>query len=212
MDYAALREKMVREQLLSRGIKDEKILAAFKKVERHKFVSEELAPNGYSDFPLPIGSGQTISQPYIVALMTEALALNGTEKVLEVGAGSGYQLAILAELCKEVYGIERIELLSRKASVLLAGVGVKNAKVKTGDGTLGWPEEAPFDRIVVTAASPEIPLPLIEQLGMEGKLVLPLGGPSSQILTVLEKKRGLIESRQICGCSFVPLIGKFASP
>jgi protein-L-isoaspartate(D-aspartate) O-methyltransferase len=208
MDYKALRNKMIEEQLIRRGIRDERALDAFKKIERHKFISQDLSVDAYADFPLSIGEGQTISQPYIVALMTECLSLSGQEKVLEIGTGSGYQTAILAELSKEVYSIERLEGLANKATDILENLGYKNIKIKVGDGSLAWPEQAPFDRIIVTAASPKIPLPLIEQLKENGKLILPLGESFSQTLTLLEKKQDKIESIKVCGCVFVPLIGE----
>jgi len=193
---------------MPRGIKDKRVLAAFEKIERHKFIPEDLVSNAYSDFPVPIGKNQTISQPYIVALMTESLCLTGEEKILEIGTGSGYQTAILAELAKEVYSIERLDYLSKKAEATLKGIGYHNISLKVGDGTLGWPEEAPFDRIIITAASPQIPLPLTEQLKENGKLILPLGESLGQVLTLVEKKKGKLESIRVCGCVFVPLIGK----
>jgi protein-L-isoaspartate(D-aspartate) O-methyltransferase len=209
MDYAALRKRMVEEQLIPRGIKNKRVLDAFYKVERHKFIPENLRDSAYVDFPVPIGEGQTISQPYIVALMTECLELGREEKVLEIGTGSGYQAAILAELAKEVYCIERFESLAKRADNLLKELGYQNIKVKVGDGTLGWEEFVPFDRIIITAASPRIPLPLIEQLKESGKLILPLGESFSQVLTVVEKKGGKLNSIEVCGCVFVPLIGKY---
>lgn len=208
MDYAVLRKRMVEEQLIPRGIKNPRVLEAFYKVERHKFVPEELRISAYADFPIPIGEGQTISQPYIVALMSECLDLTGQEKVLEIGTGSGYQAAILAELAKEVYSIERFEVLSKRAQTVLNELSYTNIKIKVGDGTLGWLEEAPFDRIIITAASPRIPLPLTEQLKESAKLILPLGESFSQVLTLVEKKNGKLESIEICGCVFVPLVGK----
>ena len=209
IDFEKLRRQMVEEQLIPRGIKDKRIIEAFYKVERHKFVPENLRGSAYGDFPVSIGEGQTISQPYIVALMTEYLQLKGVEKVLEVGTGSGYQAAILAELAKEIYSIDRIEPLAKKAEAVLYELGYKNIKIKVGDGSQGMPEEAPFDRIIVTAAGPCIPLPLTEQLNENGRLVIPLGESFSQILTVLEKKKGSLIAREICGCVFVPLIGKY---
>lgn len=209
MDYAELRKKMVQEQLIPRGIIDKRVLAAFEKIERHKFIPEDLISNAYSDFPVPIGKNQTISQPYIVALMTENLCLTGEEKILEIGTGSGYQTAILAELAREVYSIERLDYLSKKAEAALKETGHDNIKLKVGDGTLGWPESAPFDRIIITAASPQIPLPLTEQLKENGKLILPLGESLGQVLTLVEKKKGRLESIRVCGCVFVPLIGKY---
>jgi len=209
MDYAVLRKQMVEEQLLPRGIKDSRVINAFYKVERHKFIPIEYRASAYGDFPVPIGEGQTISQPYIVALMTECLDLKGEERVLEIGTGSGYQAAILAELAKEVYSIERFESLAKNAQKVLDELGYTNIKIKVGDGTLGWQEFSPFARIIITAASPQIPLPLIEQLKENGKLVLPLGESFSQVLTVVEKKEGKIKTQEICGCVFVPLVGKY---
>jgi protein-L-isoaspartate(D-aspartate) O-methyltransferase len=209
MDYVVLRKRMVEEQLMSRGINNRRVLDVFGKIERHKFMPKDLASNAYADFPVPIGEGQTISQPYIVALMTEYLSLTGQEKVLEIGTGSGYQTAILAELSKEVYSIERFENLAKNAQRILNELGYANIKIKVGDGTLGWPEVAPFDRIIITAASARIPLPLSEQLKDNGKLIMPLGESYSQVLTLFEKKKDRLESTQICGCVFVPLVGKY---
>ena len=209
MDYARLRKEMVGEQLIPRGIKNKAVLEAFLKVERHLFMPEDARDSAYGDFPVPIGEGQTISQPYIVALMTECLGLTGKEKVLEIGTGSGYQSAILAELAKEVCSVERFASLAGRAEKLLGGLGYNNIRIKTGDGTLGWPEEGPFDRIIVTAAAPVVPEPLIAQLKDGGKLVLPLGESFSQTLTVLEKKNNKAEATGVCGCVFVPLVGKY---
>lgn len=212
MDYAALRKRMVDEQLVARGISDSRVIDAFRKVERHKFISEELKPSAYSDFPVSIGEGQTISQPYMVALMSECLCLMGEEKVLEIGTGSGYQAAILAELAGQVYTIERFEKLAERTKKTLDDLGYTNIKTRVGDGTLGWKEEAPFDRIIITAASPRIPLPLTEQLKENGRLVLPLGESFSQVLTIVDKKKGKLESTQVCACVFVPLVGKYGYP
>lgn len=209
MDYQILRKRMVQEQLIPRGIKDPRVLEVFSKLERHKFVPENLTESAYGDFPVSIGQGQTISQPYIVALMTECLNLSGQEKVLEIGTGSGYQAAILAELAKEVYTIERFEPLAQRAQNIFNELGYTNIKVRVADGTLGWPEAGPYDRIIITAASPRIPLPLTEQLKENGKMVLPLGETFSQVLTVVEKKQGRLDSIQVCGCVFVPLVGKY---
>lgn len=209
MDYEVLRKRMVNEQLILRGIKNQRVLDAFYKVERHKFIPQDLRTSAYADFPVPIGEGQTISQPYIVALMTESLDLTGEEKVLEIGMGSGYQAAILAELVGEVYTIERFENLAKKAEAVLGELGYTNIKIKVGDGTLGWPEAAPFDRIIITAASPQIPPPLIEQLNESGKLILPLGETFSQVLTLVEKTGGELKYFEICSCVFVPLLGKY---
>jgi len=200
---------MVEEQLIPRGISNRLVLDAFYKVERHKFIPEEHRDNAYADFPIPIGSGQTISQPYIVALMTESLDLNADDKVLEIGTGSGYQAAILAQLSKEVYSIERFETLAAKTKMLFDELGYKNIGIKIGDGTLGWEEEAPFDKIIITAATPEVPPPLSGQLKERGKLILPLGEMLSQVLTLFEKRSGELYSREICPCVFVPLIGKY---
>jgi protein-L-isoaspartate(D-aspartate) O-methyltransferase len=209
MNFDILRKRMVEEQLMPRGINDQKVLQAFYKVERHLFMPRELRETSYADYPVPIGEGQTISQPFIVALMTECLGLSGEEKVLEIGTGSGYQTAILAELAKEVYSVERFAKLSKNAESALRETGYQNVKLKVGDGSLGWPEEAPFDRIIITAASPRIPLPLTEQLKDGGRLVLPLGESFSQMLTVVEKKGNKLESTEVCGCVFVPLVGKY---
>lgn len=200
---------MLEEQLIARGISDRNIINTFYKVERHKFLPESLRSSAYGDFPLPIGEDQTISQPYIVALMTESLKLTGREKVLEIGTGSGYQTAILAELAKQVYSIERIESLSRQAEQTLKALGYKNIEVRVDDGTLGLAEKAPFDGIIVTAASPSIPLPLTEQLNENGRLVIPLGGSYSQMLTVVTKRLSKLITEEICSCVFVPLIGKY---
>lgn len=209
MDLKILREKMAAEQIFSRGIGSKQILDVFKKVERHKFVPEELIATAYADYPLPIEEGQTISQPYIVALMTDSLGLTGKEKVLEIGTGSGYQTAILAELAQKVYTIERFKNLLEKAENLFKELGYKNIKTKLGDGTLGWKEASPFDRIIITAACPRIPLPLIEQLKEGGRIILPLEQNFTQMLTAVEKKQGKMVSTDICGCMFVPLAGKY---
>lgn len=200
---------MVQQQLAARGINDQNVLAAFLKTERHKFITEDLWAFAYEDHPLQIGEGQTISQPYIVALMTQHLGLTGKERVLEIGTGSGYQTAILAELSKEIFSIERISSLSINAQKNLAVAGYKNIQFRIGDGTLGWPDAAPFDRIILTAACSHIPLPLSAQLKNGGKLIAPLGDIFNQILTLAEKKNDRIEYHEICGCVFVPLIGKY---
>jgi protein-L-isoaspartate(D-aspartate) O-methyltransferase len=211
MYYEALRKKMVQEQLIPRGITERRVLEAFLKVERHEFIPQDLKSNAYADFPLPVGEGQTISQPYIVALMTESLGLTGKERVLEIGTGSGYQAAILAELAGEVYTIERLLNLSQRSRELLLGLGYQNIKFKSGDGTLGWPEEAPFERIIITAATSVIPEPLADQLKEGGRLILPLGESFSQVLTLITKRDNKLESEDICGCVFVPLVGKHSS-
>jgi protein-L-isoaspartate(D-aspartate) O-methyltransferase len=211
MDFAQLRKRMVDEQIIPRGIKDRKVIEAFYKVERHLFVPQEFLSASYADCPLSIGCGQTISQPYMAALMTELLELTGKETVLEIGTGSGYQTAILARLAKEVYSIERIEQIKNNAEKLLNQLGYKNIKIISADGTLGWPDkDARFDRIIITAASPEIPNPLLKQLKAGGKIVLPLGDSLGQMLTVAEiDAQGSIKKQNICGCVFVPLVGKY---
>jgi len=203
-----LKNRMVNEQLIRRGISDRRVLDAFEKVQRHKFVPADMQNIAYADNHLPVGEGQTISQPYMVALMTEQLALKGDEKVLEIGTGSGYQAAILAELARDIYSIERFAILAEKAKNILGGLGYKNVLIMTGDGTIGWAEHAPFDRIIVTAGAPHIPETLFTQLKDGGRMVLPVGGNLSQVLTVVEKKNNRISTRDICGCVFVPLIGK----
>lgn len=209
MNFSALRKKMVEEQLIPRGIKDKKVLEAFQKVPRHNFVPKRYLDSAYGDFPLSIGEGQTISQPYMVALMTECLGLSGEETILEIGAGSGYQAAILAELASRVYTVERVVSLAEKARACLKNLDYKNIQIEIGDGTRGWPEFAPYEGIVVTAAAPDIPKPLIEQLRIKGKLVIPIGGSFNQMLTVITKHKDRIETKQICGCVFVPLLGKY---
>jgi len=205
--FAEKREKMVKEQLIRRGIHDKRVLDAMRKVPRHLFVPADLVEEAYNDYPLPIGYGQTISQPYIVALMTEALELSGDEKTLEIGTGSGYQTAILAELSKEVYTIERIISLLDKAKEVLKNLGYKNIFFKAGDGTLGWPENKPYDAIIVTAGAPIIPQPLLDQLADKGRLVIPVGDRFSQeLIKVTKSKEGLIREN-LGGCRFVNLIG-----
>jgi protein-L-isoaspartate(D-aspartate) O-methyltransferase len=209
MDFQKLREEMVQEQLIPRDICDKKVLDVFRKVPRHRFVSEDLQSSAYADYPLPIGENQTISQPYMVALMTQLLELTGEEKILEIGTGSGYQAAILAELSKTVYSIERIPSLAEKAKKILNELGYKNVHIKVEDGTLGWQEFSPFDAIIVTAASPDIPETLINQLTDRGKFVIPVGAAFGQTLVLVEKIKGKIITKNICGCVFVPLIGKY---
>jgi protein-L-isoaspartate(D-aspartate) O-methyltransferase len=205
-DYKTMRERMVETQIKARGVKEPRVLAAMLKVERHLFVPKDLHPTAYSDQPLPIGEGQTISQPYIVALMTELLDLKGEEKVLEVGTGSGYQAAILAELAKEVYTIEIIEKLATSADKLLLDLGYKNIKVKAGDGYLGWPEAAPFDAIIVTCAPDHIPKPLMDQLKEGGRMVIPVG-EFTQELKKIVKRGGKLETTNVIPVIFVPMTG-----
>ena len=182
IDLDKARAKMVREQLIPRGIDDPRVLTAMGRVPRHLFMEEALWGEAYNDYPVPIGDRQTISQPYIVALMTQFLELKGQEKVLEIGTGSGYQTAILAELSHKVYSIERIRSLFLKARKILDQLNYFNVVLKVYDGTQGWPEESPFDAIMVTAASPEIPAPLLEQLAQNGRMLIPVGDRYSQTL------------------------------
>ena len=206
-NFLRLRENMVSTQIKARGIKDEKVLAAFHRVPRHMFVGPAQKFQAYEDYPLPIEHNQTISQPFIVALMTEALKLKGTEAVLEIGTGSGYQTAILAEIVKHVYTIERFEKLSNTASILLNQLGYKNISYRVGDGTKGWPEKSPFEGILVAAATANIPPALIDQLAPNSKLVIPVGDPGSQDLLVVKKDdRGNIDRENLGGCRFLPLV------
>lgn len=209
MEYATARNRMVESQLISRGIKDARVLDAMRKVPRHRFVEEALVSQAYNDHPLPIGEKQTISQPYIVALMTEALELQGHESVLEIGTGSGYQTAILAELAEKIYSIERIRKLSVKAQRILDKLGYFNAVLKVGDGTLGLKEESPFDGIIVTAGSPDLPQPLVDQLAMGGRLVVPVGDRYTQsLMKVVRVKEGITKT-DLGGCRFVSLLGRY---
>ncbi len=207
LDFQSMKEEMVKTQIRARGVRDEGVLNAMLKVDRHKFVPEEIRHLAYSDRPLPIGEGQTISQPYIVALMTELLELKKGDRVLEVGTGSGYQAAILAELADHVYTIEIIESLGRSAERLLRELGYRNIDVKIGDGYIGWEEFAPFDAIIVTASPPHIPQPLLDQLKEEGRLVIPVGG-FYQDLKKITKAKGQIKSQDIIPVVFVPMTGE----
>jgi protein-L-isoaspartate(D-aspartate) O-methyltransferase len=206
-DFKAMREKMVETQIKARGVKDPRVLSSMLTVERHLFVPPELQHSAYSDQPLPIGEGQTISQPYIVALMTELLGLKGAEKVLEIGTGSGYQAAILGELAKEVYTIEIIETLANSAKQRLLEMGYHNIHVKAGDGYLGWPEAAPFDAIIVTCSPDHIPKPLTEQLKEEGRMVVPVGTYLQELKRIV-KRSGKIEATEIIPVAFVPMTGE----
>lgn len=206
-EFKTMREKMVETQIKARGVKDPRVLSAMLKVERHLFVPKEYQTSAYADQPLPIGEGQTISQPYIVALMTELLELKGEERILEIGTGSGYQAAILAELVKEVYTIEIIEPLASTAKDLLFALGYKNIHVKAGDGYLGWPEVSPFDAIIVTAAPDHIPKPLIDQLKEGGRMVIPVGAYSQELKKIV-KRSGKIETADIIPVIFVPMTGE----
>jgi len=207
--YKVAREEMVATQIESRGIKDEKVIEAMRRVPRHKFVPPGLESSAYEDRPLPIGCGQTISQPYIVALMTQLLELCGEDKVLEVGTGSGYQAAILSEIASEVYTIEIFEELGVSATERLKNLGYYKVKVKVADGYYGWPEEAPFNAIIVTCAADHIPPPLIAQLKDGGKMCIPVGSVFQvQKLMLVEKKDGEITAKNILPVRFVPMLGK----
>lgn len=212
MEYKERRKAMVRDQLIPRGISDPRVLRAMEEIPRHFFTGPELEQHAYDDSPLPTADGQTISQPYMVAIMTELLELQGDEKVLEIGTGSGYQAAILASLAREVYTIERFDDLAKKADERFRMLAYTNIHVKTGDGTLGWPEAALFNRIIVTAGSREIPPPLIEQLAPDGILVAPLGDRYSQRLVSLRKTRDGMKTTFHTPCVFVPLMGAFGWP
>ena len=210
--YIKQRMKMVDAQIRARGIRDPRVLKALEKVPRHLFVNEALRDQAYNDNPLPIDGGQTISQPYIVALMTEALELTGSEKVLEIGTGSGYQAAVLAELVDHVFSIDRIASLAGNARRLLESLNYYNIAIRVGDGTLGWKDEAPFDAVMVTAGAPDIPKTLVEQIAVGGRLVVPVGGRHSQVLmklTRLSESVNDVKKEDLGGCRFVDLIGEY---
>lgn len=208
MDYAVSRRRMVDQQIVARGITDQRLLDALLKVPRHLFVETGLQAHAYSDASLPIGEKQTISQPYMVAAMTAALQLTGTERILEIGTGSGYQSAILSLLAKRIYSIERISSLAGRARRLLDQLGMSNINIKVGDGTIGWKDQAPFDGILVAAGAPDVPLEYLAQLEIGGRLVLPVGDQEQQILLRLVKLAdGSFKREQLMGCRFVPLIG-----
>jgi protein-L-isoaspartate(D-aspartate) O-methyltransferase len=198
---------MVDEQIAGRGVKDERVLAVMRKIPRHEFLPEGIRGMAYNDSALPLGEGQTMSQPYMVALMTEFLGLKGTERVLEIGTGSGYQAAVLAELCQKVYTVERIKTIADKARATLDRLGYKSVAIKIYDGTYGWKEMAPYDAIIVTAGSPDIPAPLVEQLKEGGRMVIPVGDRyGQQLVTVVKTSEGITTERSV-PCVFVPLIG-----
>jgi protein-L-isoaspartate(D-aspartate) O-methyltransferase len=207
--YERDRLAMVDEQLRRRGISDARVLAAMGKIPRHLFVPRDYQDSAYEDRPLSIGEGQTISQPYMVAIMTQSLELKGGERVLEIGTGSGYQAAILAELARELYTVERIPSLAQSAQQALRGQGYKNIFFRTGDGSKGWPEEAPFDGIIVTAGAPEIPQAFRSQLAEGGRLVIPTGPRYTQTLYKLTRKGDHFTEEDITGCVFVPLVGDY---
>jgi protein-L-isoaspartate(D-aspartate) O-methyltransferase len=204
--YIEPREQMIEKQLIARGIKDQRVLDAMRSVPRHLFVDCSYRHEAYKDYPLPIGCEQTISQPYIVALMTESLQLKGSEKVLEIGTGSGYQTAVLAELARHVCTVERHGLLSSNAEKTLQQMNYNNISFKKGDGTLGWPEKAPFDGILVAAAAKMVPPLLLEQLSTGGRLVIPIGDGLVQELVLISKDARGVQEFRLCGCRFVPLI------
>ncbi|MDI6694388.1 MAG: protein-L-isoaspartate(D-aspartate) O-methyltransferase [Anaerolineales bacterium] len=206
--FVAEREQMVEEQIFQRGVRDPRVLEAMREVPRHCFVPPEYRYLAYTDGPLPIGSGQTISQPYIVALMTELLRLKGHEKVLEVGAGSGYQAAILSRLAREVHTIERHANLARQAARILSDLGLENVHVHIGDGTLGLPEHAPYDGILVTAAAPQVPGALLQQLADGGRMVIPVGGRGGQVLEVWTREGERYDYESVLPVAFVPLVGE----
>jgi protein-L-isoaspartate(D-aspartate) O-methyltransferase len=208
-DFPKERLAMVEEQLRRRGISDPRVLEAMAKVPRHLFVPENYRASAYEDRPLPIGEGQTISQPYMVAVMTQSLDLKGVERVLEIGTGSGYQAAILSVLCRKVYTVERIAALMERARETLQEQDYKNISFRTGDGTRGWPEEAPFDGIIVTAGAPETPRILQSQLAEGGRLVIPTGPRYAQTLYKVTRKGNHFIEEDITGCVFVPLVGDF---
>jgi protein-L-isoaspartate(D-aspartate) O-methyltransferase len=207
---AAARERMVAEQVAGRGVADPRVLDAMRRVPRHRFVEEALRERAYGDYPLPIGEGQTISQPFMVGRMTELLRLTGREKVLEIGTGSGYQAAVLSRCVARVCTVERLPRIAARARQLLEELGYTNVWVRTANGTFGWPDEAPFDRILVAAGGPSVPPPLFEQLAEGGLMVMPVGGADGQKLQLIEKVRGEMRVTEDSGCVFVPLIGKHA--
>jgi protein-L-isoaspartate(D-aspartate) O-methyltransferase len=208
--FLQLRERMVHEQLQNRDVKDRAVLEAMRKVPRHRFVPANLVEAAYEDNPLPLILGQTISQPYIVGYMTQALQLRGTERVLEIGTGSGYQAAVLAELVPEVYTIEILPELAEQARTTLEALGYKNVRIRIGDGYLGWPENAPFDRIIVTAAPDHVPQPLIDQLKPGGKMIIPVGR-MEQELVLIEKSEQGVSRRSTIPVRFVPMTGRAQS-
>jgi len=208
-DFEAERRDMVARQIRDRGIRSERVLEAMQVVPRHLFVEADLVRRAYADEPLPIGEGQTISQPFMVGAMAEALGLAGNERVLEVGCGSGYQAAVLSRLAEQVIAIERHPELAASARERLASLGYANVTVVEGDGSAGWAEGAPYDAILVTAAAPEVPQPLIDQLAEGGRLVIPVGGSNHQELLRITKREGKIAEQSLYSCRFVPLLGRY---
>lgn len=209
MNFERARARMIEEQLVGRGLSDPRVLAAMARVERHRFVDEALRDRAYDDKPLPIGARQTISQPFMVGLMTQTLELRGGERVLEVGTGCGYQAAVLAELAGNVFSIERISALASAARRRLDRLGYYGVAIRVGDGTLGWGEEAPFDAILVSAGTPQVPRPLIAQLRDEGRLVFPIGEEELQTLVRIRKKGTRLHEEYFGDCRFVKLVGRY---
>lgn len=211
MSFESEREMMVVHQIEARGIKDARVLSAMRKVPRHRFVSSNQINSAYGDFPLPIGENQTVSQPFMVATMLADLRLSGSERVLEIGTGSGYNAALLGELAAEVISIERIATLAERAREIIAGLGYTNVRIEIGDGSLGWTERAPYGGIIVTAGAPRVPSALLDQLEVGGRLVIPVGGRMEQILEIyIKKTSGDIEVQTDTACRFVSLIGEDA--
>jgi protein-L-isoaspartate(D-aspartate) O-methyltransferase len=207
-DYRRARERMVDEQIVPRGVTDRAVVAAMRKVPRHLFVDEGFRERAYGDHPLPIGEGQTISQPAIVAIMTQALRLLGHEKVLEVGTGSGYQAAVLAEIVQRVFSVERLVGIHRRSRAVLDSLGYHTVMTRVSDGTWGWDDEAPFDAVIVTAGAPSVPERLTRQLAEGGRLVIPVGGSECQTLLRITRTGDTMTREELGGCVFVPLIGK----
>ncbi len=207
INFEKERNRMVDDQIVVRGVRDDRVLAVMRRIPRHEFLPEAIRGMSYSDNALPLGDGQTISQPYMVALMSELLSLKGTERVLEIGTGSGYQAAVLAELSEKVYTVERIKTLADKARATLDSLGYRSIAIKVFDGTYGWKEMSPFDAIMVTAGAPDVPAPLIEQLAVGGRMVIPVGDRYGQrLVKVVRTAEGLVTEKSI-PCVFVPLIG-----
>ncbi len=212
LQFENARREMVARQIRERGITSQRVLEAMQSVPRHLFVPAEYLFSAYADEPLPIGEGQTISQPFMVAAMADALSLEGGERVLEIGAGSGYQGAVLSLLAREVIAIEAQPRLASAARERLARLGYRNVQIEEGDGSLGWPAAAPYDSILVTAAAPAVPPPLVEQLAERGRLVIPVGRAEQQDLVRIVKFKGKISQESLYGCRFVPLLGRYGWP
>jgi protein-L-isoaspartate(D-aspartate) O-methyltransferase len=208
-DFAWAREKMVQEQIIARGVTDARVIDAMRRVPRHLFVDAGLMSRAYDDCALPIGKKQTLSQPYMVARMTEALALTGAEKVLEIGTGSGYQTAVLAELCFNVFSVEKIHALSQSARALFDRLKYHNIALHVGDGTIGWSDHAPYDAIIVTAGAPTLPKPLLEQMALGGRMVIPVGDAQNQILLRITRDGAGYHQQELGDCRFVKLLGKY---